>query len=258
MQRSLYAIGDVHGQLTALERALDLITHDGGPDAQIIFLGDYTDRGPQSRQVIERLMTLFQRPNIRGVRGNHDRMFSRFVRAGITMDAQIKSGRTWLDPKLGGNTTLQSYFDIPSDPDLALYGSDPALDAATQALAETARAHVPAAHLDFLDALPLMIEEPGLLFVHAGVNPKVPFGMQDEEDLLWIRDGWLDYTDPLRSLVVHGHTALDAPVHHGNRVNLDGGAGYGRPLVPVVIDTDGTRHDFYTLSEAGRTPLRPH
>jgi len=255
--RTLYAIGDIHGQLGALDHALSLIAQDGGANASIIFLGDYVDRGADSRAVIDLLIDGFATRNWRGVRGNHDRMFTRFVRDAVTMDPRIKSNLTWLHPRLGGTTTLASYFDVPDHPALEDFGRDPSLKGPTEALAKQARAIIPDDHLAFLDGLPLMIEEPGLIFVHAGINPRLPLGLQDEDDLIWIRDGWLDYTGPLRTLVVHGHTALDRPQHHGNRVNLDGGAGYGRPLVPVAIETDGTVHRFFTLSASGRSPLNP-
>lgn len=256
--QTIYAVGDIHGYLGQMHRALDLIDRDGGSDAPVVFLGDYVDRGPNSRGVVETLMQGMAdgRP-WRALRGNHDRMFSRFVRGGVTADPMIKSGKTWLHDRLGGQTTLASYFDYTPHPEIDAFGVDPVLATATQALQEQAAMAVPEEHLVFLEGLPLTIEEPGLLFVHAGINPKVPFGMQDEEDLLWIRDGWLTYTGLLRALVVHGHTALEYPQHHGNRVNLDGGAGYGRPLVPVAIETDGQSHRLYSLDEAGRKPLLP-
>lgn len=254
--RTIYAIGDIHGQMEALTRALDLIHDDGGAEADIVFLGDYTDRGPDSRGVVETLIDgISSGKNWRAIRGNHDRLFSNFVRHAITTDPRIKSPIAWLNPRLGGQTTLRSYFDLPEGAEYDPYGYDGAFLAETQALSDLAKQHVPTAHLDFLDALPLTIEDDGLFFVHAGIDPKRPFGMQDPEDLLWIRDGWLDFTGPLRHLVVHGHTALDTPQHHGNRVNLDGGAGYGRPLVPTAIEIADGRHRFFTLSEAGRTPL---
>ena len=77
----IYAVGDIHGYLDQLDRALALIQADGGPDAQIVFVGDYTDRGPDSRGVIQRLLDGVNagRP-WHVLRGNHDRMFTRFVR----------------------------------------------------------------------------------------------------------------------------------------------------------------------------------
>ena len=74
-----------------------------------------------------------------------------------------------------------------------------------------------------------------------------------EEDLVWIREGWIDSTAPTPYPVVHGHTAIEFPTHYGHRINLDGGAGRGRALVPAVLE-DGA---WFTLDETGRTPLTP-
>ena len=256
--RTIYAVGDSHGFIDQIDRALALIEADGGPEARIVFLGDYVDRGPDSRAVIDRLMAgLRDGRDWHPIRGNHDRMFTRFVRGGVTMDPWMTSGMTWLHDRLGGQTTLGSYFEVPDHPEIDLFGKHAVFADQTAELAKMARRHVPETHLAFLENLPLVHEEPGLFFVHAGVNPKRPLGMQDEDDLLWIRDGWLDHRGALPSLVIHGHTALDTPQHHGNRVNLDGGAGYGRPLVPVAIETDVTHHSVFALSETGRKLLAP-
>lgn len=257
----IYAIGDIHGQKDMLDHALALIAADGGPDAKIVFLGDYTDRGPGSRAVIDTLIAgRGAGRNWIFLRGNHDRLFSNFVRHGREHDPRVQSGISWLNPRLGGTATLASYdvagkmhfapertegleylarFDGPEGP----MGKD--------ALQDLAQAAVPAAHLDFLDALPLWHETDDLLFVHAGIRPGLPIAKQDPEDLIWIRQPFLDSQDDFGKLVVHGHTALDYPQHFGNRVDLDGGAGYGRPLVPAVFEG----RDCWVLTKAGRVPL---
>ena len=106
----IYAIGDIHGQKEMLDHALALITADGGDDAQIVFLGDYTDRGPDSRAVVETLIAGRDAGrNWRFIKGNHDRFLTRFVREGREHDPRVKSGISWLNPRLGGSTTLASY-----------------------------------------------------------------------------------------------------------------------------------------------------
>ena len=260
----IYAIGDIHGQKAMLDRALVLIAADGGVGAPLVFLGDYTDRGPDSRGVIDAL--------IRGrdagldwtfIKGNHDRMFTRFVRDGIAHDPAIKSGLSWLNPRLGGDTTLASYGIVPAGPAVFEKGEDglewlvscpTTLGHLTRddLLAE-ARNRVPEDHLSFLESNPLMHHAVNQLFVHAGIRPGVALADQVEDDLIWIRDGWLTNTEDHGMMIVHGHTALDQPEHLGNRIDLDGGAGYGRPLVPAVLD-DG---QWFTLGDDGRTPLRP-
>ena len=246
----LYAIGDIHGFPDKLDRALNLIEADGGADAPIVFLGDYVDRGPDAKAVIERLMDgQAAGKDWTCLIGNHDLMFWRFVTEGSWQDRMIKSGKGWLHYKLGGNTTLMSYL-----PELELSeGLDPVSEADRDRLQHLSQDAVPQSHLDWIANLPRTHQADGHLFVHAGLNPKLPMEWQNEEDLVWIRDGWLDYTGPLPQPVVHGHTALDFPCHHGNRINLDGGAGLGRTLVPAVLE-DGC---WFTLDETGRSPLTP-
>ncbi len=261
----IYAIGDVHGQKDMLDRALALIEADGGPDAQIVFLGDYTDRGPDSRGVIQTLIDgQLAARNWTCLVGNHDRMFTGFVRNGAENSAQVKSGINWLNPRLGGSATLASYgvrggagpsFFHPEGggvETLVSYGIDTG-DLTKAELVAAAQASVPQSHLDFLDGLPLWHMTDDLLFVHAGLRPGVALQNQAEDDLIWIRDGFLNSDYDFGHLVVHGHTALDAPQHFGNRIDLDGGAGYGRPLIPAVFEG----RDCWLLTDNGRVRLTP-
>ncbi len=246
-----------------LDHALALIEADGGTDAKVVFLGDYTDRGPDSRGVVETLIRgRDSGRNWTFIKGNHDRMFTRFVRDGTEHDPRVQSGISWLNPRLGGSTTLASYgLDgvmhfaaerIDGREHLAQFEGDAGwID--KDALAAAARQHVPPSHLEFLEALPLLHQTDDLIFVHAGLRLQLPLEWQDPEDLIWIRDDFLKNTEEFGKLIVHGHTALDHPQHHGNRVNLDGGAGYGRPLVPAVFEG----RDCWLLTDNGRTPLKP-
>jgi serine/threonine protein phosphatase 1 len=259
----IYAIGDIHGQKEMLDHALALIAADGGDDAQIVFVGDYTDRGPDSRAVID---TLIAGRNAGRdwvfLKGNHDRFFTRFIRHGTQHDPRVKSGINWLNPRLGGAATLASYgveaeMHFATDRKTGLEvlkdckGPVGPLDAA--GLHKKAQRAVPATHLDFLENLPLWYETEELLFVHAGLRPGLPITAQDPEDLLWIRQPFLESTEDFGKLVVHGHTALDYPQHFGNRVDLDGGAGYHRPLFPAIFEG----RDCWVLTGHGRIPLTP-
>lgn len=242
MHDPIYVIGDIHGQIDELQRVLDLIEADGGKAAEVISLGDLVDRGPDSRAVIDLLMQgQAQGRNWTVLRGNHDRMFSRFVRGGVVHDAAILSGLTWTHPRLGGLDTLNSY------------GVDTSGAAPLSDLVQAARAAVPEAHLQFVEQNPLTVLHGELLFVHAGVRTGVPLDQQTEDDLIWIREPFL--SDPTEHpwLVVHGHTALDEAQHFGNRIDLDGGAGYGRPLVAAVFEG----RDCWLLTDQGRVPLLP-
>ncbi|PRY92871.1 serine/threonine protein phosphatase 1 [Hasllibacter halocynthiae] len=262
MTGQVHAIGDVHGHLGKLDRALTLVEADGGAGGRTVLVGDLVDRGPDGRAVIERLM----RGQAEGrdwtvLLGNHDRFLLRALRHGSlheedhpevprwralvgadgTVGALRAAGPSWLSPSMGGAATLASY------------GVDVADERKVAGILADARRLVPESHLDRLEGLPLLHEAGDLLFVHAGIRPGVPLSEQDEEDLVWIRHPFLDHDAPMGRLVVHGHTPERFPVHYGNRVAIDAGAAFGRPLVPVAFE--GT--DAFTMDEGGRTPLRP-
>lgn len=243
MPDPVYAIGDIHGQKTMLEDALARIEADGGPDARVVFLGDYVDRGPDSRGVLDTLVAGQEAGrNWVFLKGNHDRLFEWFIAPpGPRTDPHLLVGYHWFHPRLGGTDTALSYGVTLPD------------KVRQKELAAELRAAVPHAHLEFLRGLHLSHGAAGKIFVHAGLRPGVALADQDEDDLLWIREPFLDDPRDHGALVVHGHTALDDPAHHGNRVNLDSGAGYGRPLTAAVFDTDGV----FVLEPTGRRPLAP-
>jgi len=237
----IYVIPDIHGHKTSLDNALALIEADGGRDARIVFLGDYIDRGPDSRAVIE---TLIQ-GHADGrdwicLCGNHDTYLPRFFDEGEVYTSKGHPDLPWWAKRLGGDATLASYG-------ISVEGKTDA-----QILEET-RAKVPRSHRDFLVNRALYHQEPGLIFVHAGLRPGVALPGQTPEDLMWIREPFLSDPRDHGALVVHGHTALETPRHHRNRVNLDGGTGWGRPLYPAVIEK-GT---VWLLTETGRQLLQP-
>ena len=239
---TLYAIGDIHGQLDMLHNALDLIETDGGRDAQIVFMGDYTDRGPDSRGVIDLLIEGRDvERNWTFLMGNHDRMFEGFLREDPFFDPHLFIDLSWLHDRLGGKTTLESYG-------MEFHDRRRLSD-----VHEEARNVVPEEHIAFLKSGKITHETDDLLFVHAGVRPSVPIEEQKVDDMLWIREEFVNAPRTYPKLIVHGHTALDHPEHYGNRVNTDGGAGYGRPLVPVAIEGTG----FWTLTDTGRVSLVP-
>ena len=240
MTQPLYAIGDIHGQLAELHRVLDLIEADGGPDAHVVFLGDYTDRGPDSRGVLDLLIEgQAQGRNWTFLKGNHDRMFSWFMEDYPRHDAYLPTEFNWLHPRLGGDTTLASY------------GCKFTQRTRQLKIHKMARAAVPEAHVTFLRGLQLSFETDDLFIAHAGIRPGVALAQQDEEDLLWIRQEF--HLDPRMhpKLIVHGHTPVDRATHYGNRINLDSGAGYGKPLTAAVFEGS----ECWTLCHEGRRAL---
>lgn len=238
-----YAIGDIHGQLALLRDAHARIARDdaarGGP-SQVVHVGDLLDRGPDSRGVVDHLMQgqAEGRPWI-VLKGNHDRFLPRFAAEPGWIDAGLASGQHWLDHgSLGAAETLASYDIGPGD------------HATTHA---AVLRKVPAAHLRWLEALPLWHLTPQALFVHAGIRPGVDLARQTEQDLVWIRKGFLDDATDHGTLVVHGHTVVDRVTHFGNRLAIDTGAAYGGPLSVVVFDEDG----LCRLTDDGRVPVGP-
>ncbi len=241
----IYAIGDVHGHLDKIADAHANIAQDmeraGGP-APVVHLGDMTDRGPDSRKVIQFLLDGIARgEDWIVIKGNHDRLFSNYIRTGSATDDRLRSGLTWLNPRMGGDATLRSY------------GIERRLLERIEKLHTRAAKAVPEAHVAFLENLPLWHRTDGMIFVHAGIRPGFPLEAQDEDDLLWIRDEFLWRLEAHEALIVHGHTPVDGPTHYGNRVNLDCGAAWGNPLVPVVFE-DG---DCFALTPDGREPVEP-
>jgi serine/threonine protein phosphatase 1 len=239
----VYAIGDIHGHLALLQGAHDLIAADMARHGRgsVIHLGDLVDRGPDSRGVIDFLIHGLDRGEDWVVlKGNHDRMFSRFLADPVQPEPGLRADLGWLHPKLGGPDTLASY------------GVDKAADRPTARVHADALAAVPQSHRAFLAACPTLHRAGDCAFVHAGIRPGVALDAQTETDLVWIREPFLSHAESFGPLIVHGHTALDKATHYGNRLNLDSSAAYGGPLSAVVIEG----HEAALLTPQGRRKLQ--
>ncbi len=245
MSTAIYAIGDIHGHLDKLKAVHNLIAQDkaanGHTDAPVVHVGDLTDRGPDSCGVIDHLITgrAAGQPWI-VIKGNHDRLFQKFLEDPNWVDHRLRADFTWLHTRMGGQTTLASYGVTDTGRNAHDLWAD-------------ARDLVPAEHGDFLRNLPLYHTAPGLLFVHAGIRPGIAIDNQAEDDLMWIRDDFLRHIDSHGPLVVHGHTMVQQIEHHGNRVNIDTGAGRGDALSAVVIE--GKK--VWLLTPDGRQAVSP-
>lgn len=210
----VYAVGDIHGRLDLLEDLTRKIRVDAaslhpGSRPILIFVGDYVDRGPDSRGVIDAILALGEEGvfEVRALKGNHEEQMLSFLE-------DPRSGAAWLE--FGGAETLLSYGVTPP---IGRGGLD-AWETARKALA----AALPATHRAFLESLELAIVCGDYLFVHAGVRPGVPIQEQSEHDLLWIRDDFLSSIRPIEKVVVHGHTPEPAPYIGPNRIGIDTGA----------------------------------
>ena len=219
----VYAIGDIHGRLDLLLQIETQIRDDLASRAParsiLVTLGDYVDRGAQSRQVIEHLAT---RPSFCSLdvhlRGNHEEVLLEFLRDATVLDA-------W--SRFGGLETLVSY------------GLRPSLPLTPEGLAGLRLAFaaaLPPHHLDFLQKTRLCFETATHYFAHAGINPAASLAQQKSEDLLWIRDAFLASSRRFEKIIVHGHTPTEAPEVLPNRVNLDTGAYITGKLTCGVFD----------------------
>ncbi len=239
-----YAIGDIHGHLDKLIDLHGLIARDMAENgaAPIVHVGDLVDRGPDCRGVIAYLSEgIGTGADWIVLKGNHDRMFSGFLRDPSWQDPCLRSDLSYLHPKIGGAAALASYG-------VANAGDRPIAPVHAEAVEA-----VPAAHRAFLDSRPTWVSRGGVVFVHAGIRPGVAMPDQHEDDLTWIRKPFLESTDDHGALIVHGHTAIDRPTHYGNRVNIDSSVAYGGPLSAIVIEDA----EVWELTAKGRLLLWP-
>ena len=225
-----YAIGDIHGCIEPLRRLHRLIhAHAAAHPATrnvIVYLGDYVDRGPDSRGVIDVLSEAappgFERVYLKG---NHEESLLQFL-------ADAQHGPQWFT--YGGDATLRSYgVEAPRSP----------LDSAGLERAQREFAqNLPPEHRNFFRRLGLMHVENDYVFVHAGLRPGVSLDAQDPDDLLWIREEFLRSDVEFGKIVVHGHSISETPTVRHNRIGIDTGAFAGGPLTCLVLE--GTTRAF--------------
>jgi serine/threonine protein phosphatase 1 len=219
----IYAIGDMHGRLDLLERLRTVIVEDAkwhpAERKVVVYLGDYVDRGPDSRGVVN-LLARDPLPGFESVflKGNHeDSMLQFLVDPGVAP--------AWMT--YGGDATLYSYGVRPPDP-----RKIDELLAAQKAFIEA----LPPVHLEFLRALKLVHIEGGYAFVHAGFRAGVPIEFQTPEDMMWIRHEFLSSDADFGKIAVHGHTITDRPEIRPNRIGIDTGAFATGTLTCLVLE----------------------
>lgn len=207
--RRIYAVGDVHGCAAELEMLIKKLEIDR--DTLVIFLGDYVDRGTDSRRVIDLVLELRERCEVIALMGNHEAMFIDF----LERPESIGSGLFILN---GGSSTLANYagpggsFDIPQT------------------------------HIEFLKSLKLFHETETHFFVHAGVPLRKKLReldpILDRETFLWTRGAFLTSKESWDKIIVHGHTPADQPEHFANRINVDTGCVFGGALTAYDVTND--------------------
>ncbi len=195
----LLAVGDIHGCLDKLEQLMEQVSPKDAD--RVVFLGDYVDRGPDSRGVLNYLLDFrAQFPRSVFLKGNHEAMFLDYLEGRDPVSFLIN----------GGMTTLQSYraagYDTPTTE-----------------------------HVWFLEGLPLYYTTDEFIFVHAGLKPGIPLDTQQERDLLWIRGEFLDSEYDWGKTIVFGHTPLMSPLIAPSRIGIDTGAVYNRKLTACEV-----------------------
>lgn len=222
----VYAVGDIHGCLDLLERLVARIERDAAKSTaqlHLVFLGDYVDRGSDTKGVVDFLLRIPDRFSTRFIRGNHDQSLLDFLDSPATY-------REWRD--FGATETLRSYgVPPPVSPDL------PDL---IQARDQLARA-IPNEHMRFFTSLLASFEIGDYLFVHAGLRPQVDIAKQTLRDMMWIRDDFLLSTEDFGKIIVHGHSPQADPVHRDNRIGVDTGAYLTGRLTAAVLEGTSVR-----------------
>jgi serine/threonine protein phosphatase 1 len=220
----IYAIGDVHGRADLLRETFDIIDadlrHFPALTASIVLVGDYIDRGPDSRGVLEFLVQRAQSQRLICLRGNHEVMLLDAMR-------NCRTAGVWL--RSGGRETLASYgIELAGDINEAHW----------ETVMREVRRSMPAQHAHFLQRLPSVFTCGDFLFVHAGLKPGVAIEAQRMKDLFWIRDEFLDSDWDFGKYVVHGHTPVAYPDIRSNRINIDTGAYTTGNLTLIAIEND--------------------
>ena len=225
----IYAIGDIHGRFDLLRQMHRMIAEDASDLGEVrkvlVYLGDYVDRGSSSRQVIDHLLEE-PLPQFDAVylSGNHEEM-----RLAFLDDASV--GPMWMFN--GGDATLLSYGVGPTE--------GVTIEQKHREMQIGLHQNLPRTHLEFLRSLKLYHVENDYLFVHAGLVPGQPIETQSAEDLLWIREEFIDSEADHGKCVVHGHTIVAEPDIRANRIAIDTGAYFSNTLSCLILDGSDRR-----------------
>ena len=223
-----YVIGDIHGRADLLKVVLDKVADDmttAPPNVYLIFLGDYVDRGHQSREVIDMILSYSQPGlNVVTLAGNHEEAMLDFLR-------EPHGASDWL--RFGGIATLHSYR-VGSPPGVLTREKQ-------EVIAENLNENLPDKHRQFLEDLDDWFELGDYMFVHAGIDPSRSLSRQDPQQSRWIREPFLSHSRLYEKVVVHGHTITDKPEFHPNRISIDTGAYYSGNLTCLVLENNDRR-----------------
>lgn len=211
-----FVLGDIHGCYYTLIDLINKLPIES--DDKLVFVGDYIDRGPHSRLVVEYVESLTEEGTAIALKGNHEDM--------CVYAQRMNDNMLWVHN--GGLTTLKSFC------------GDPLPD----------KAKIPEEILDWMDNLPLTFETDDYFVCHAGIDPDYPLNQQDPDDLIWIRNKFLnDDTFDVGKKVVFGHSAFkEGPWIKENKIGIDTGCVYGLNLTAFCLET----FEFYTVPKNER------
>lgn len=220
----IYAIGDIHGRLDLFEQIMALIRQDNArrtpATVTIVLLGDIVDRGPSSAELISKARTFgLHSPRFITLKGNHEAAMVDSARG------DLYALKFWLEH--GGDATLTS-MGLPAD--LVGFGASETLLAAIQE-------QLPEDIIDWMAALPLTFRRGNCLFVHAGIRPGVKLSRQTPDDMLWIRNDFIESEIEPEHLVIHGHSVShQMPMLRNSRIGIDTGAYHTGRLTAVGLE----------------------
>lgn len=232
----IYAVGDVHGRADCLARVFAEIDAESRrrpvDEAVEIYLGDYVDRGPDSRAVIDLLIGRAARRHVVPLLGNHEAMLLAALATDRGADASTEAlSQTWR--RSGALDTLTSYN--------VTCGGQAAREEDWPAIVAAFRQNFPATHHAFLAGSSLSVSCGSYFFAHAGIRPGIPLDDQQTADLCWIREPFLTSRADHGAIIVHGHTPTHGPELHTNRINVDTGAYLTGHLGCVALE-GGAQH----------------
>ena len=196
--------GDIHGCFDKLYALMDKIPINYAED-QLIFIGDYIDRGSSSFDVVNYLVNFKELfPDTIFLKGNHEDMLQNYLDGSDRFTYMLNGGQRTLDEYLK-RTNNPEAFPIPSE------------------------------HLEFFNSLRLYYQTEDYIFVHAGLRAEVPLESQEKTDLLWIRDEFIHSNFNFGKRVIFGHTPFKEPLLQSNKIGIDTGAVYGNRLTCVQL-----------------------
>ena len=223
----IFVVGDIHGCYEELQELLNIIQLK--PEDVIVFLGDYVDRGPYSRKVLERLIQLKKdHSNSYFIRGNHEDMILNFL---------------GYDGHYGSFVIVNGADKFFSDyglEDFYIWNSKDEVSIKYPHTEETIQSSIPKEHLEFLLETNLALISEEFIFVHAGIDPWENLEHQTAENLCWIREDFINWPHNESRIIVHGHTPAEFPFfdEDGKRINVDTGCYQGGMLSAVELRSE--------------------